>query len=202
MADVVAAVRALARQDWVGPIYLLGHSEGADVAAGAGKTLGSAIAGVGLLSGAGATRFFDSVAVAHRHSDLAGVKSALDDLIALTGDHPPAEYSGASNVRQVTYAIDSTPLDDLRMTTLPLFVAGGTEDEKAPIESADLFVAEILRNKTRGVKYLILPGMDHGYNTADGTSHMVQVIGAFLDWTATAKKERSVLLGLGGGAHP
>ena len=217
VADVAAAIRALAEQPWVGPIYVLGHSEGADVAAGVGRELDSRLlpgkdltrgstqhsrvpsarlAGVGLLSGAGATRFFDDIALAHQRSDVRAVKQVLDDLIALTGSHPPPDYAGASSVRQLTYAVDSTPLEDLQTTTLPLFVAAGSRDEKSPQASADLFVAEMLRSRARPVHYLILPEMDHGYESPDGKQHVLEVIRAFVDWTELTAKDRAVAVGL------
>jgi pimeloyl-ACP methyl ester carboxylesterase len=175
---------------------LLGHSEGADVAAGAARALGTRIAGVGLLSGAGATRFFDDTTLARRRGDLPGVKSALDDLIALTGSAPPAEYAGAASVREISYAIDSTPLEDTRAVNTPVFVAGGTSDDKAPIESADLFVAELLRDPTRAVRYAILPELDHALRDSKGGEHVGEVVHAFVDWMFAPSKPRLVTIGL------
>ncbi|MEO6954765.1 MAG: hypothetical protein ABI321_23395 [Polyangia bacterium] len=196
VADVLATVEALAKQPWVGPVFLLGHSEGADVVAGVARIAGPQIAAVGLLSGAGATRFFDDIAIAHRHGDLTAVKRSLDDLIALTGPAPPAEYAGAASVRQLSYAVDSTPLDDMRGTKVPVFVAGGTADEHAPIESADLFVAELLRARTRSVHYVVLPKWDHGLNGPDGTSHAMAVVREFVRWATGPRNDRSVSIGL------
>ena len=198
IADVVAAIEALRGQRWVSSVYVLGHSEGADVASGVGAQLGASLGGLGLLSGPGPTRFFDDIAVAHRHGDLNAVKQALDDLISLTGPNPPAEYSGASRVRQQTYAIDTTPLDELRRSHLPLFIAGGTRDEKAPIESADLVAAELLRDPKRALHYVILPELDHGYHTKDGADRMPIVLHAFVDWLLDAAhdRDRSVRIGL------
>ncbi len=196
VADVADAVRALRGQPWVGPVFVLGHSEGADVAAGVAGRLGDAFAGVGLLSGAGPTRFFDDIANARRQGRPVAVKAALDDLIALTGPQPPAEYAGAASVRQLSYAVDSTPLDDLRASALPIFVAGGTRDEKSPIESADLFVAEMLRARARRLRYVMLPDLDHAYMTPDGADRMPDVLRAFVDWALEPMKGRDVHLGL------
>jgi dipeptidyl aminopeptidase/acylaminoacyl peptidase len=77
------------------------------------------------------------------------------------------------------------------------FVAGGTRDEKSPIESAGVFVLEMLRDRRRALRYLILPDLDHSYVDGAGREHTADVLGAFLDWALAPRKDRSVLLGLG-----
>jgi pimeloyl-ACP methyl ester carboxylesterase len=190
--DVGDAVRALSLEPWVASVSVLGHSEGADVAAGVGQELDRDLAAVGLLAGAGITRFFDDIMLARRAGD--SVQEVFDDLLWLTGPSPTGEYHGASVTRQITYAIDSTPLEDLRLAHVPVFVAAGARDEKVPIETSDAFVAELLRNRERKVRYVIVPGADHALASADGASRWREIVDAYIDWSLSGEKDRSVVV--------
>lgn len=194
VADVADAIVALSHEAWVSSVSVVGHSEGADVAAGVGRVLGTSLTGVGLLSGAGITRFFDETVLARRTGNDDAVKQSLDDLVWITGPEASGDYRGASITRQLTYAVDSTPLDDLRGSAVPVFVAGGTRDDKAPIEGADAFVAELLRGKDRRVTYLLLPGLDHDLAKLDGAEHWNDVLSSFVDWLLTPDKPRAVTI--------
>jgi dienelactone hydrolase len=192
--DVAAAIRALAPQPWVSSVSVVGHSEGADVAAGVGRAVGDELLeGVGLLAGAGITRFFDATVEARGRGD-AAVKRVFDDLLWITGPSAEGDYAGASITRQLTYAVDSTPLDDLRGLPLPVFVAAGSRDDKSPPESADAFVTELLRERERRVKYVILPDLDHGFTASDGSEHAREVLASVVDWVAAPIKERAVIV--------
>jgi pimeloyl-ACP methyl ester carboxylesterase len=198
VADLADVVRAMSTQPWVERIFVVGHSEGADVAAGVISATGDrAVAAVGLLSGAGATQFYDFVVPARRNHDDAGVKQVLDEEIWLTGPKARGEYRGADIERQLSYAITSTPVEDLRASRIPIFVAAGTRDDNSPIEAADVFVTEMLRAPDRPVHYLILPGLDHGYRDEAGNEHGVEVLRAFLDWGLASHYDRSVAIGPG-----
>jgi hypothetical protein len=181
--DVVDAIRAARALPWVGEILVVGHSEGADVAAGVGRALDGELAAVGILSGAGATQFFDFVVeerVAGRHDD---ANQVLVEAFGLTGPTPPAQYRGHSFARWQSFAIDSSPLDDLRATRTPIFVAHGTADHASRIENADLFVLELLRSRRQHpLFYWVLDGVDHGYRDAAGTSHAAEVVRRFVAW--------------------
>jgi hypothetical protein len=191
--DVATAVRALAPLPWVSSVAVVGHSEGADVAAGVGKALGDELLeGVGLLAGAGITRFFDATLEARTRGD-AAVKRVFDDLLWITGPSAEGDYAGASIARQLTYAVDSTPLDDLRGLPLPVFVAAGSRDDKSPPENADAFVTELLRERERRVKYVILPDLDHGFTASDGSEHAPEVLASVVDWVVSPK-ERAVIV--------
>ncbi|MBI4423767.1 MAG: alpha/beta hydrolase fold domain-containing protein [Elusimicrobia bacterium] len=193
VADVVAALRS---EPWVERVFLLGHSEGADVAAGLARRLkGRGIAGIGLLSGAGPTWFFDDLVKARKQGDHAEAKHALDELIRIADGDRSGDYGGAPVIHQVTYAVESTGLDDLRKVLVPIFVAAGTRDDNVPIESADVFVAELLRDPRHRVRYLTLPGMDHGYER-DKVDLGASVLKAFVDWALGDDKKSRIDVGL------
>jgi pimeloyl-ACP methyl ester carboxylesterase len=170
---------------------VVGHSEGADVAAGVGRAMADKLPGVALLSGAGITRFFDQVVQARVQTD-EDVKQVFDDLIWITGPDASGDYKGASITRQLTYAVDSTPLDDLSRVKVPVFVATGTSDDKVPVLTTDAFVTELLRNRERQVTYAILPKLDHQFATADGTSHFHDVLKLVVDWAIAGASGRTV----------
>jgi predicted esterase len=183
VADVVEAIRAARALPWVSEILVAGHSEGADVAAGVGRALGRELTAVGILSGAGATQLFDFVVAARVVSQHAEAHQALLETFALAGPNPPADYRGHSFRRWQSYALRSTPLDDLRATDLPIFVAHGTDDQASRIENADLFVVELLRSaRSSALFYWVLEGVDHGYVDAQGESHAARVLRRFVDW--------------------
>jgi pimeloyl-ACP methyl ester carboxylesterase len=193
--DAADAVRALHTLDWVGPILLIGHSEGADVAASAARLLGDGppLSVIGIFASGGPSQFFDNVMEARRTGDKASVQNAFDELLSVTGPTPPATYSGFPVERFLSYAVRSTPLDDLRSMHTPVFIAQGTRDHNSAVESADLLAVELLRtDPRRPVKYLILNGLDHGYFTADEVDHKREVFEAFLDWSLGEAKPRGV----------
>jgi pimeloyl-ACP methyl ester carboxylesterase len=187
--DVVDAIRAARALPWVTEVLVAGHSEGAEVAAGVGRALAGEVAAVGILSGAGATQLFDFVVegrAAGRHDR---ANQALVDAFALNGPTPPPRYRGHSFERWRSFTIESTPLDDLRGTNVPVFVAHGTADASARIENADLFVVELLRSpRSSPLFYWVLDGLDHGYTDAAGRSHAVQVVRRFVDWGLAQRK--------------
>jgi pimeloyl-ACP methyl ester carboxylesterase len=192
--DAADAVRALAAEPWVGEVLLVGHSEGADVAAGAAHELGDgSVAAVGFFSSGGSSQLFDHVIEARRDGGEEEVQGVFEELLALTGPAPPAEYRGFPVERYRSYALRSTPLDDLAGRKVPVFIAQGTRDRNSPVETADLLAVELLRRDgDRAVKYLRLPGLDHGYAAADGTPHEQEVLKAFLDWALAPVRARGV----------
>lgn len=201
--DVVDAVRALEREPWVKGMLIVGHSEGADVAAGAAKALGDGHVGaVGLFSGAGPTQFFDFVMDARHEGDPSRVQEVFEDMLFVTGPKAEGRYRGTPIERWTTYAIDSTPLDDLRDLRVPVFVVQGTADAKASVEGADLLTLELLRNPARKVGYLLLPDSDHDLMTKDGRDLAGDVMKAFVEWAVGPRRGREVRTGSVDSTHP
>jgi pimeloyl-ACP methyl ester carboxylesterase len=187
--DVVDAIRAVRELPWVSEVLVAGHSEGADVAAGVARVLDGELTAVGILSGAGAGQLFDFVVegrAAGRHDS---ANQALVEAFALSGPTPPKDYRGHSFKRWQSFAIDSTPRDDLRATKVPVFVAHGTADTSSRIENADLFVVELIRSRRSSpLFYWVLEGLDHGYGDDAGTSHAARVVGRFVEWALARHK--------------
>lgn len=197
--DVVNAVRAFSREKWVKEIFLVGHSEGADVVSGVAKYLGNKgleknkVKVIGFLSSGGPTQFFDHIEEERLSGNHEGAKEVFDELLSFTGGKPSAEYRGFPAKRYQTFAIDSTPLDDLKDLSIPVFIAHGTADRNSPIVSDDLLAAELLRqNKDRKVKYLMLKDLDHGYWLDENNWYGDLVFNKFLEWAMNINRNREV----------
>ncbi len=195
--DVIKVIKALSKTTWSGPIHIVGHSEGADVATGTVRSLnGKMVKSIGLMSGAGNTRFFEYLSMARSEAGAQGAAQVLKEQIEITGPNPPDEYRGASVARDITYAIESSPLDDVKGLRIPIFVASGDRDNHSSIAGAEVFVAEMLRDKKQKIHYLMLPGLDHGYFNADGKDESGPVFSSYLNWMVKGVFERSVAVGL------
>ncbi|MCA9267127.1 MAG: prolyl oligopeptidase family serine peptidase, partial [Planctomycetales bacterium] len=158
------------------------------------RRLKSRVAVVGLIAGAGITRFFEKSVIARRKGGSKAATKVLREVITATRPNPPPMIDGDSLTLVLTYGIRSTPLEDLRGLTVPVFVAHGDADKKVPIETADAFVAELLREPTRALRYLIYPGCDHGFFDAKGRRRAGDVLRDFIAWAQRRKKGRSIAI--------
>jgi alpha-beta hydrolase superfamily lysophospholipase len=198
VSDVADAVSALAAEEWVSQVLLVGHSEGADVAAGVTQLLGPRIAAVALLAGAGPSQLFDFVAAARRTADDEGVRRAFEDILWLSSSAASGDYRGLPVERWTSFALESSPLEDLQGCAVPVFVAHGTDDDAASIEGADVFVVELMRrNRERPVFYLVLPELNHRFVSRDGRSSFADVLWLFLEWASGSASKRAIQVGLG-----
>lgn len=195
--DVADAVLALSQQPWARGFFLLGHSEGVDVATGVAKRLGPKyIKAVGLLSGGGPTQFFDFAMAARRSKDDKALKRVFDDMVWITSKDAEGKYNGFPIKRWRSYALASSPLDDLRDLSIPVFVAQGAADAQASVEGSDLLVLELLRNPTRSVRYVLVPDGDHDFRDAEHRPHHVEVVLDFLTWALDPARPRGLRIGL------
>jgi hypothetical protein len=176
VADALSAVQALARQPWVTRVIVGGHSEGTRVAAGVVNADDArTVAAAGLFSSATIQGVdgdpADREAFAAAVSRQSHIVDAPDDEMI---DGLPAR-------RWKSYTIEATPLDDLRDSTTPLFIAhGGREPD---IRRADAFVLEILRLRPKHpLRYVVVPDGDHGFAGADGAPRMPELFADFLGW--------------------
>jgi pimeloyl-ACP methyl ester carboxylesterase len=196
VSDVLAMVRALRRQPWVSNILLAGHSEGTQVAAGLVHAAEpKEIAAAGLLASAGPTQFFKAYLDGNAKgrattSDSNRLRALVDTIRTLQSSDDDFEYEGWPARRWKTYAIESTPLEDIRSSDVPLFVAQGTEDGSTI--AADLFVLEAVRQRrSRPVRYVVVAKGDHGFDTPTGT-RLPALFDDFVRWSLDPAKKTGV----------
>lgn len=193
--DVVDAIDALSEESWAEQFLVAGHSEGAAIASGVAAQLDEQLKAVGLFSSAGPSQLADFVTYAHRSGDASRVRETFDDIMQLTTEPDSLDtWRGHPVERWESFAIHSTPLDDLRETSVPVFVTHGTEDKASAVEGADVFVVELLRTDAqRPVSYLRLHGADHGLRDGE-VSHVDDVFDHFLAWGLSDDRPREVVV--------
>lgn len=192
--DGIAVVEALLASDSFKDIHLVGHSEGGDVVSGICRArAGRGIKSAALMAGAGPTRFFETSVQARSEKGAAGVKSVLDREIFLS---VPGNAKTPEELQQYTYAIASSPLDDLKGINVPLFIAHGDADIKTPVAAADVFAAEMFRVPSQPLTYLMLPGLDHGFVDPKGEDRSGELLDCYVNWVLSGKYGRSIIIGL------
>lgn len=179
--DTLTQLKYLRMQAWAGPILLAGFSEGSDVAAAVSANPSSRIQSILLMSGAGASQFFDFI---HQHrtaGDAPGVARDFSTLDAFLSGNPPKSYLGHTPERWQSFAIDSTPMDTLLLSSIPVFIVHGDQDTNVPIASIDVLVTELMRKQPeRAIFYWSIPGADHSLRSS-GTS-IDDVYTAYIRW--------------------
>jgi len=193
--DGVAVARALLADSRFRDLHLVGHSEGADIITAVARQLGREhVRSLALMAGAGPTRFFEATQQARAQSGSAGAKVVFDKEIRITAT---SQSPRLEDLHEASYAISSTPLDDVRGLHIPLFVASGDRDQKVPVAASDVFVAELLRDPAQPLHYLLLPGLDHSFLDPQGRDHSGRLWASYLEWVkAGPLPARSVKLGL------
>jgi len=186
--DVITVIKSLKAQGWTNDIYLMGHSDGADIISGVAFRLGDEklkeynIKALAFLSSGGPTRYFEKVLKVKDSHEL--VQKEFDKLLWLTSHENLVDsiFDGDPIKYHISFTLNTTPLDEQRKLNIPIFIAHGTNDTKVNILSDDLLVVELLRNKERKIKYLRLKDLDHSYSDSNGESHQAVVIKSFLNW--------------------
>jgi surfactin synthase thioesterase subunit len=179
--DVVATMRALAGQPWARQIILVGHSEGTHVVTGVLRvTDASEVAAAALFASAGPIPFFGGY-VARGAGDRAQFQSTFDEIRMLQGKDDDFVYQGLPIRRWKAFWLDSTPIDDVRASVVPLFVAQGTRDGSTL--PADLFALEAIRQQPgRPLRYVVIDQGNHEFETPDGHSHLADLLDDFIHW--------------------
>jgi len=178
--DVRVAMTALAGQPWASGFILVGHSEGAHVATGVLKSRpAEPVLAAALFASAGPTPFWSGYV--SDGGTRAGFERAFNRVRMLHAADDGLMYEGLPARRWKTFWLESTPLDDVRESMVPLFVAHGTRD--GTILAPDLFVIEAVRQQpTRSLRYVVLENGDHAFETAPGQSRIPEIFNDFLDW--------------------
>jgi pimeloyl-ACP methyl ester carboxylesterase len=194
--DIVDAVDSLSREPWVGPVLVAGHSEGGDLAAGVAHALRQRIAAVGIFGSAGPSQLVDFAIYAHRTGTVEAAREAFSEIQTVIDPKSQRPWRGHSLIRWRSYAVESTPLDEMRSCEVPTFVAHGSRDSNSPVESADMFVVELLRtNPARPIFYVRVHDGDHGLGAPNQQNYLPFAFDHFLNWGLSQSKERGVLVG-------
>lgn len=177
-------------------VILLGHSEGADVAA-AVQAVDSRVTHVAFLSGGGAAQFFDFYAQTRKRlakenataeeveQQIAGLEHQIREILA----DPESEtrmFAGHAFKRWSTFATVAAA-DNLAKGTAKLFLAHGTADEAVPIESFDYLVVELMNKRRENVTVKRFPACDHSYipvGAEPSNDPFQNVIADVLKWAA------------------
>jgi pimeloyl-ACP methyl ester carboxylesterase len=179
--DVRVAMTALVSQPWASGFILVGHSEGTHVATGVLKSRpAESVLAAALFASAGPTPFWGGYVGADGGSR-SGFERAFNRVRMLQAADDGFMYEDLPARRWKTFWLESTPLDDVRESAVPLFVAHGTRD--GTILAPDLFVIEAVRQQPiRPLRYVVLENGDHAFETAPGRSRLPEIFNDFLEW--------------------
>jgi dienelactone hydrolase len=187
VSDVMAAVRALAPQAWTRHIILIGHSEGTHVVTGVLRDLKDVeVTAAGLLASAGPIPFYSGY-VARDPGDRDQFQSTFDRVRMLQRADDDVMYQGLPARRWKTFWLQSTPIEDVRDSVVPLFVAQGTRD--GTTLAADLFALEAIRQQpSRALRYVVVDEGDHAFETPGKKSQVPALIDDFISWSLDAQR--------------
>jgi hypothetical protein len=97
-------------------------------------------------------------------------------------------WEGLPARRWKSFWLGSTTIEDVRESTVPLFVAQGSLDDTTLC--ADLFAMEAIRQQpNRPLRYVVLSRGNHAFETAGGKWRIADVFNDFLSWSLDANRE-------------
>lgn len=187
VATVLASLRALGADSK--QVLVIGHSEGADVAAR--MALDPRVSHVAFLAGGGPVQMFDFAVLIRRrgHEDqlpaeaVEAAVTALEEAfrkIQVDPDSTAKFFRGHAYRRWSDY-LAHPPMEALLRSAAKLFVAHGSADQAVPVESFDLLAMELVRLRREGVTLKRYPGANHGFRDGSGPG-MEGVFGEALRW--------------------
>ncbi len=176
-------------------IVLVGHSEGADVAAGVAAA-DPRVTHVAFLSGGGASQMFDLIVLTrHRLAQQGKSADEIEQAVRrlekdyrdiLADPESVTKFFMGHAYRRWSSFFAHPAAEDLLRTEANLFVAHGTEDQSVPIESFDFLTAELLREGKDNVVVRRYPGRDHGLsapNRPQNKPPLTDVFEEIISWT-------------------
>lgn len=191
VSDVIELMALLAKEPWASTIMLLGHSEGTHVATGVLAKQRPPIAAAALFASAGPTPFWGGAYATSGADARAEFSRNLERLRKMQQAPDDSMFDGLPARRYKTFWIQSTPLDDVRSSGVPLFVAQGSRD--GTLLPADLFVLEAVRQKPeRPVRYVVLQDGNHAFEQPKGRSRVVELFNDFMAWALNPARTTSV----------
>ena len=152
--DVLAVIDALQHQPWVSSVVLAGHSEGTAVVTGVLRKPGSRrISAAGLFASAGPMGFFAGYA-ARGGASRDTFQEVFDQVRRVQQMSDDEMWRGLPGRRWKSFWLESTPIEDVRESLVPLFVAQGSDD--GTTLAADLFALEAIRQQPkRSLRYVV-----------------------------------------------
>ena len=197
IADIRLLLDTLIGEPKIDPhhVILVGHSEGADVAAGVAAA-DPRVTHVAFLSGGGTSQMFDlMVLTRHRMAQQGKSPDEIEKAIRRLEEdyrdifaHPQSEskFFMGHAYRRWSDFFNQPAANDLLRTKAKLFLAHGTEDQSVPIESFDFLTVELLRADKDNVVVRRYPGRDHGLSASNRSGNeppMKDVFEEIISWT-------------------
>lgn len=157
-------------------VLVVGHSEGADVAA-AVAAADSRVTHCAFLAGGGATQFYDLMALQRRElrkqnapavrieHEMSQMEAQFREIMA-NSVSTKQFFMGHAYKRWASY-VRTSPVETLKKSTCKLYIANGSEDQSVPIESFDVLAAELIAAGRKDVVVRRFPGRDHSLRERD-----------------------------------
>jgi pimeloyl-ACP methyl ester carboxylesterase len=184
-----------------GDVILIGHSEGAVVAAGIAELLPE-ISHIAFLSSNGPTQMFDFMVLKRKEMRAQGrspeaVEAEVAELessyrkVLNDPQNTEKHFMGHSHLRWSSYFLHPA-LDSLLRSKAKLYLVHGTEDESVSVESFDMLAAELLRRGRDSVTVRRLAGAGHNLKKSNAKNigpPLQPIFQDVLEWARQAGPE-------------
>jgi pimeloyl-ACP methyl ester carboxylesterase len=163
----------LSQSGWIDKtkIVVVGHSEGARVAARVGA-INKNVTHLGLFAGGGMTQMFNFVVNARKLARQGAISaeeaekeiaSLLEQFKGIFADPKSTTRFWAGHTYLRWSSFFAPALDDLLPLDIPIYVSATADDINGSIESSDLIPLEFIRRGKKNLTYKVYPRTDHSY---------------------------------------
>ncbi len=183
-------------------VVVVGHSEGADVAAGL-AAVDDRVTHVAFLAGGGPTQMFDLIVLRRKQMTKEGaaparieraVEQLQDDYRQIMADPTSVtEFFQGHAYRRWSTFFQNPPADNLLKTKAKIYAAHGSEDTSGPIEAFDYLAVELIRAGRTDAVIRRFPNRDHGFRDVDKPAAgppMRDVFAEIVQWATESAKDR------------